>query len=392
MKDGEELKILIVMPSGEYRGGAEEALVQLIRCREENRLNLTVVFLEPGNLFDLLVKEPIKISLIPAGRLRQIGRYFSAIKELKRLILKVQPDIVLSWMTKGHLYSGIAARWCGVPAAYFQMGLPEGGKVDRFSRLIPAVGALACSEFAAAEQRKCVRYPVVAVHLAADRERFIEVLQTSPSEMKARLGFDPDRPLVGIAGRLQKWKGMHIFAEAMVEVVKQRPDCQIVIVGGIHQMELEYYEFLKNRIAELGLKDRIQMAGMQTQIPRWMQAMDVFVHASEREPFGIVVVEALTLGKCVIATIPGGPEEIIQDGENGLLVTHGDVPALSASVLRFINDRDFAKKCSAGAWERSKLFSIPRFGRNFRLAIEKLLGTDSSTRQPKLPREMGEKN
>lgn len=370
---GASQKLLIIMPSGNPLGGAEEALIHLAKGRRIANLELAIVFLEKGPLVETFAQLGVFVSVISARRIRNLGRLVKCWGEIRRLIDEQKPDLVLSWMTKAHLYAGIPA-WLGkVPAAYFQMGLPESGLIDRLSRLLPAVGALACSEFAAAEQRKFVRCPVLAVPLAADRERFIQALQVSPSEMKARLGFDPDRPLVGIAGRLQKWKGMHLFAQAMVEVARQRPDCQLVIVGGIHQMESGYYDYLKGLIEEIGLKDQIRMAGLQTQIPRWMQAMDVFVHASEREPFGIVVVEAMTLGKCVIATKPGGPAEIIQDGENGLLVEHGDIPGLSASVLRFLNDQELAKKCREGAWERSKHFTIERFSTNVAAAIRTLL-------------------
>ena len=76
------------------------------------------------------------------------------------------------------------------------------------------------------------------------------------------------------------------------------------------------------------------MAGKQTNVPDWMMAMDIVIHASDREPFGIVIVEAMALGKPVIASIPGGPEEIVTDGEDGLLVRSGDAGALAAAMRR----------------------------------------------------------
>ena len=69
------------------------------------------------------------------------------------------------------------------------------------------------------------------------------------------------------------------------------------------------------------MEEKIRMVGVQRNVPELMQAMDVFVHASEKEPFGIVVIEAMSLGKPAVATRPGGPEEIVDDGFNGQLVT-----------------------------------------------------------------------
>ena len=71
-------------------------------------------------------------------------------------------------MSKAHIYGGPSAFLAGVPAIYFQMGLPDNTPVDRLSRLIPATGALTCSEFAAKLQRSSVGYRVLGVPLATD--------------------------------------------------------------------------------------------------------------------------------------------------------------------------------------------------------------------------------
>ena len=75
-----------------------------------------------------------------------------------------------------------------------------------------------------------------------------------------------------------------------------------------------------------------------------MQAMDVIVHASEQEPFGIVVIEAMSLGKPVIATTPGGPREVLIHETSGLLVPHGEAQALADAIRRLLSDPDLAAK------------------------------------------------
>jgi glycosyltransferase involved in cell wall biosynthesis len=83
------------------------------------------------------------------------------------------------------------------------------------------------------------------------------------------------------------------------------------------------------------------MVGAQDNVPLWMKAMDIFVHASDREPFGIVVVEGLYLGKTVIATTPGGPEEIIQNGINGFFAGFGDSESLATRVVSILSTHGF---------------------------------------------------
>jgi len=369
------LRLLVVMPSGQWRGGAEAALVHLAQARKVAGIEFTAAFIEGGDLPARIEEEGVAAPVFDAGRLRDPLQFARTTAWLRRLIAEYRPDAVLGWMTKAHLYGGLAARLAGVPALFFQMGMPDSG-IDRLSRWIPARGVLTCSEFTAKLQRRVVRSPVVPVHLACEQDRFASVLSVPTGEMKRRLGFDPARPLVGIVGRLQHWKGMHVFAEAMASVFRHEPfgpRCQAVIVGGLHELEPDYPAFLERRMRELGVEGRIQMAGAQQNTHEWMQAMDLCVHASRKEPFGIVVIEAMSLGKAVIATKPGGPEEIITDGIDGLLIPHEDPAALAAAIGRLLGDAALREKLGAAARERAGCFSREQFALRLGEAVKSVL-------------------
>lgn len=368
------MKLLIVMPSGVFRGGSEEVLLQFVRARGAAGLETPVVFLQDGDVPPLVRAEGVQVTVLEAGRFRQAGRYLKTIGALRRIIRAERPRAVIGWMTKGHLYGGVAAALSGTPAAYFQMGRPDGGWIDVLARYIPAAGALACSEFIAREQQALVSHRVIGIPMAFDDRRTARAAALPAPEAKIKFGFDPARPLVGIVGRLQRWKGMHVFVQAMAEVLKTRPECQAVIVGGKHHLEPDYPAFLDDVIAAAGLRNRIHLAGSRSDAMMWMQAMDVFVHASDAEPFGLVIVEAMSLGKAVIATREGGPSEIIQPGVNGQLTPFGDVPALSRAILRYLEDPAFARRCAEAARERARAFTIPQYVRRVRSAMEQLLG------------------
>jgi len=368
------LHLLIVMPSASYRGGAEEALLQLVQARSSAGLRLDIIFLEDGELPNIVRGEGVGVHMVDAGRLREAGQFLRCVREIRRIAAKIRPDAILSWMTKAHIYGGLAAHIGGIPAIYFQMGVPDNGIVDILCRLVPAAGAIACSDFAAREQAQRVDHPVLGVCLAADPGRFYQVADHPAAEMKRKLGFDPSRPLIGIVGRLQRWKGMHVFARAIAQARLRRPDIQGVIVGGPHDLEPDYPGLLAGELDTLGLGDNLRLAGARNDVPDWMQAMDIVVHASEREPFGIVVVEAMVLGKPVIATRPGGPEEIIEDGVSGLLVPHGDSALMAAAMLRFLGDPAFAARCGAAARRRARHFTPRRFAQRVSAAAHRLLG------------------
>ncbi len=361
---------LIVMPSGKDRGGAEEALLQYVTYRVNDGFRPHVLILEEGPLAEALAARDATVTKINAGRLREIPRWIGAVQEIVAIASHERPKIILSWMIKGHLYGGTAGVITRIPAAYYQMGLPDGSMIDQICRALPAVGALGCSAFVAREHQKKVRYPVRAAALAADITRFEPARDLSVPKLKQRFGFDPDKPLIGIVGRLQRWKGMHVFAEAMAKVINLNPECQGVIVGGPHDLEPEYAGWLKQRVEELGLTNKVVLAGAQQNVPEWMQAMDIFVHASEREPFGIVVVEAMSLGKPVIATKPGGPEEIIQDKENGLLVPANDPAGLAEAVLSYLSDPGRAARFGVAARQRALRFTPDRFAQRVTEVLE----------------------
>jgi len=277
-------------------------------------------------------------------------------------------------MTKAHIYTGPAAMLAGVPGFYFQMGLPDGGMVDRLSRWLPTRGALGCSEFVARAQASASHHRVLPVALGAAVAGLGGGVQRTPGEARALLGLPVEGRLVGIVGRLQEWKGMHHYVDAMAGLMERFPDLSGVIVGGRHEWEPEYPKRVETQIAAAGMNERIRMVGRQEQPALWMQAMDVVVHASDREPFGLVVVEAMALGRPVIASVPGGPAEIVRDAVDGLLVPFGDTIALGAAIARLLDDREFAKRCAANALERSVEFTETRYAQRLGAALRELLG------------------
>jgi glycosyltransferase involved in cell wall biosynthesis len=142
-----------------------------------------------------------------------------------------------------------------------------------------------------------------------------------------------------------------------------------VIVGAPHETEPAYAIELRAQTAALGLDDVVTFAGFQSNVPEWMQAMDVFVHASEHEPFGIVVIEAMALGKPVIAGSEGGPSEVITDGENGLLVPFGDAGSLAKAIVRYLDDHAFASRLGAAARARAAVFDDRTYAANVIAAL-----------------------
>ncbi len=362
------------MPLAAQRGGAEQLLRLFLRHAPGVPDDWPLVFFEAGPLVEEARALGFPVQVIRAGRLRQPVRYLQTVRRLVRWFRQERITLVLSWMSKAHLYGGMAARLAGIPAVWFQHGIPTRDSwMDRWITRVPAAGVLACSGAAAEAQRRLhpVR-PVAVVHPAADLTAFMPERLPTPAEARRQLGLPENGPLIGMVGRLQRWKGMHTLVQAMPRILARHPGARAVIVGGCHELEPDYESWLRDQIARLGLQERVRLVGFQTDIPLWMQAMDVIVHASDREPFGIVVVEAMALGKPVVAGAEGGPREIITPGVDGLLAPYEDAEALARQVLRYLDDPALARRVGEAARRRARDFTPEAFARRIGESLHRL--------------------
>lgn len=155
-------------------------------------------------------------------------------------------------------------------------------------------------------------------------------------------------PLVLAAGRLTPQKDFPTLIQAFAKVRMQR-ECRLVILG-----EGELRESLQALIHRLGLDESVQMPGFSENPFAWMRRASVFVLSSAWEGLPNVLIQAMACGTRVVSTdCPSGPQEILEGGRWGPLVSVGDVEAMGNAILAQLN-------CSSksGAQERSAFFSV----------------------------------
>ncbi|MEH2289964.1 glycosyltransferase family 4 protein [Nostoc sp.] len=374
------MKVIIVMPLAEQRGGGEMMLWDLVQQGRNAGVEWLVIFLENGPMVEQVKSLGIDARVVESGRLRQIHRFIGAVLRIAAIARRERADIIVNWMWITHISGGLAAMLAGLPAVWYQLEVPSDKTwLVRIATFIPARAIITLSQDGKQAQAEIwphratsLVYPGVAL------DRFEPNTLPSPEEARRKLGLPLHGPLIGIVGRLQRWKGMHVLVQAMPKILHKYPDAHCVVVGGKHDLEPDYQDFLKAEITALGLKDQVIMAGLQRNIPEWVQAMDVFVHASDKEPFGIVIIEAMALGKPVIAGSAGGPTEIITDGMNGLLTPYGDVDKLAIAILRYLDEQEFAQSAGVAARQRALDFSTQNYAQNFINAIRSAIPSVSS--------------
>lgn len=365
------------MPLATQRGGAEQLLRHLVRHRSAvPDATWSVVFFEEGPLRAEAEAEGVFTWVLETGRLRQPLNYLRTARALMRMIQDLRPTVVVSWMSKAHLYAGPAAWLAGVPALWYQHGIPtHDALMDRLITLVPAAGVLACSRVAADAQRKLWPHRrTEVVYPCVDLTAFDPARLPAPAAARTQLGLPGGGPLIGMVGRLQRWKGVHTLIQAMPAILEKHPDTHCVIVGGPHDLEPDYPAYLAALIGELNLSSKITLAGFQADVPLWMQAMDVIVHASDHEPFGMVVVEAMALGKLVVAGSDGGPTEIIAPGYDGALAPYGDARTLAVNTAGWLDmTPSRTRHVRQRARTRSRHFRAPEYPSRLILAVKRLI-------------------
>jgi glycosyltransferase involved in cell wall biosynthesis len=193
------------------------------------------------------------------------------------------------------------------------------------------------------------------VYNGIDSSPFEAVTAAEVDDLRRELGLEGVQ-VVGAFGRITPWKGQNVLLEALPYL----PDVHALVVGEAISEERAYAEALRQESKDLGLEDRVHFVGFRRDIPQLMRLSDVVVHTSVApEPFGRVVVEGMLASRPVVATRGGGVLEIIDDGDNGVLVPPGDPNALAEVLRSLLMDPDRAEALAkAGYATALKRFSL----------------------------------
>ncbi len=134
--------------------------------------------------------------------------------------------------------------------------------------------------------------------------------------------------VIGIAGRLQRAKGYLEFLEMAARLSSKYADVYFLLIGGASIGEDDEEQLIRKRAQELRLGNRLIFTGFRKNIENMLQALDIFVFPSYAEAYGLVVLEAMSVGLPVVSSNCDGILDIVIEGETGELVPPKDVAKL----------------------------------------------------------------
>jgi glycosyltransferase involved in cell wall biosynthesis len=196
-----------------------------------------------------------------------------------------------------------------------------------------------------------------------------------PAELRRGLGICPDDFVVGLVAKLWTGKGHAATINATKQLVASDPKFKLVIVGeGYLRDELE------QQTQELGLQSHVIFTGFRSDIPDLNAMFDIAVLPSDFEGMGRVLLEAMVMGKAVVASNVGGIPDIVDDGKTGILVPAGDSNALASAIGALMNDRMLRDRMGRAGYEKI----TQQFGSN--TMVDQIRQVYEETAKAKLPR------
>ena len=298
------------------------------------------------------------------------------VKELMKLIDRVQPDIV---HTHGALSGRIAGRRCGRVVIYTRhsafpvpakLKYPPGRWVNKFINEYYSDHIIAVSPAAA---ENLTDGGISPKRITVMMNGVTPVARKSDAEcasLREQWGIRDGEFVLGILARIEPYKGhMHIL-EAMKTLTDQGRKLRL-LVAGIGDFEEE----LKAKTKELGLENCVNYLGFQTDVSGFLSVLDLQLNASYgTETSSLSILEGLSMGLPAVVSTYGGNPWLIDDGQDGLLFENRNSYHLAACIARIMDEPGLLEGLQVKATEIfANRFTADIFARNIENVYYKVL-------------------
>lgn len=344
---GTKRRILHIIPSLDQSGAEKQLALAALHLPRE-KYEVRVIAVTRGGYYEKVLREAGVDVQVIGKRFKwdpmTLYRLFSMIKEF-------QPDIVQTWLFAGNAYGRVAAHWAKVPHIIASERCVDEWKsgyhflIDRFlmrwtDRIV--VNAEGIRRFYV---RQGLTDQAITTIPNAIEPKPIDPSPTT--KIRESLGVPPDVPLVGFIGRLWPQKRVQDLIWATDILRMSGWNFRIVIVGdGPRRVALK-------RFADaLEIMPIVHFVGHRNDVTEIMRALDMLVLPSKFEGLPNVALEAMMAGKPVVGTRIAGTDEVVVDGETGILVPPQQPLELARAIRSILADPSLGKRMGAAGRER----------------------------------------
>ena len=359
-------------------GGSHQALFDLARNLDAARYTPVVLFYEDNPFAQKLRKLGIRVQTWDAEWMREHGkregwfapgralRLGAAVARRVSFLRRERIDLVhINNSPSFSYYDWLpAARIVGIPCVTHLRGelYPmRNGVIRWLNRRFDHYIAISSYISGVLANENFPRDRITQIEDGIDADAFLSRVQRSRDDVRSELGVAPAQLLAVMVGHLREWKGQDVVLRALAQLTpEERSTLRVVFAGADDPMDIAFRARLDSLVREHGLDKCVAFLGGRGDVPDLMNAADMVLHASTRpEPFGLVLLEGMILGRLVIAAALGGPLEILTD-DSGWTFDPRDPSALAELLRRVVADPQISASYSRTATSKAATFSARR--------------------------------
>lgn len=358
--------------------GAERVLLNMLRVLDTNRYEASVVCPDNGDLANL-VKEAgfvcgqvpyaaARFTTSPGKLLKYAMSLLRTVTSMRELFNRTDPDVIHANSVRAGLIATVATIGTGKKIFWHVHDTLPRHAVSSFVRSVAYLSrrtsVVAVSHSSAAAFAGSLKFGkrVRTIHNGVDLSQYPRK-EDGVKPFRAALGLGDDAFLVCALGQICARKGLLELLESFQRIYARAPRMHLAIVGrAVFEHEEQYRDSLLAYAAATGIQPRVHFTGERADVSEVLQGSDLLVLNSHQEPFGLVLVEAMSSGTPVLATRVGGIPEIVSDGLDGWLVERGAVPQLAEKLLELSRDQQKLNEVADRAYDITRQqFSLERF-------------------------------
>ncbi len=341
-------------------GGAEKQLLNLASNLDKEKYEICVGYFEgKGELRKEFQRNGIKTKKFRFKGLWDISIWYDLYQDMKAN----KYDIVHTHGFKADLWGAITARLSGVPIVISTVHNQEQYLKNPIIKLLEKWIISSLDDIVIAISDGVKRFLINTSGIPEKKiERIYYGINTSDinidkdKDIRQEFGIDKETLLVGCIGRLVKQKGHRYLIQAVKKVIEKNPKTKFFIIG---RGKLE--KNLKNMVKSSNLDSSVIFTGFREDVYSLIDKLDLIVMPSLWEGLGVALLEALALGKPIVAAAVGGIPEVIRDKETGVLVAAKDAEALAKAIIKLLQEPALAKELGKkGSAMISEQFTINR--------------------------------
>ena len=374
-------KKLLLLHSSNDLYGASKFFLQLIDLLTKNGFDVHIIIPEKGMLDDFLIKKDIKIEYLELGVLRK--KYLNPLGLINRAVANIKAIAFLSNYIKDHsidlvytntstiLCGGIAAKRTGVPSLFHVHEIPTGNKLYEFfsGKIINRYSSkiLTVSNSVKKHWLKYIDDKKI--------ERIYNGIIFKKTDSIIKLERDQDDFVITSVARLIPYKGHSYLIDIADELIKKSTKFKFLIVGDTLSSYVSYEKSVKQKVNDLGLENQIKFLGFREDVSSILKQSDLFIHpAIAPDPLPTVLFESLYNDLPSVATNLGGAIEILDNGNNGLLIPYNDSKKAANLINEYCTNTKLQKKHLENSKKNFKInFSSESFNKNILKEVNNLL-------------------